>query len=60
MGQRGYFDALYSPAAKSWFLFKQDNPQTQRLSENIQKINDEFQCELLFHKKGLVDYWKGF
>jgi hypothetical protein len=60
MGQWGYSDALYSPAAKSWFLFKQDSPQTQRLSENIQKINDEFQCELLFHKKGFVDYWKGF
>ena len=60
MEQCGYSDSIYSPAAKSCFLFKQRNDCTRRLPGLIEDINVEFQSEFLFHKTGFVDFWEGF
>lgn len=60
MDQWGYSDSIYVPAAKSWFLFKAENPVTGDLPGLVRRINDQFQSELLHHRKGFMDYWKGF
>ena len=60
MEQWGYSDSMYSPAAKSWFLFKDRNEAITKLPRMIENINVELQTEFLFHKTGFVDYWKGF
>lgn len=60
MRQWGYSHSLYSPQAKSWFLFKKDHPAIDRLAAVAGDINREIQTQYFFHKAGFVDYWKGF
>lgn len=60
MEQWGYSQSIYSPAAKSWFLFKEGHPAGDGLSSRVAGLNDELQCEFFHHKAGFVDYWKGF
>ncbi len=60
MNQWGYSDSIYAPIAKSWFLFKKGNPLIKDLSGIIDRINNQFQSDIFHHKKGFVDFWKGF
>ena len=60
MKQWGYSSSIYSPSAKSWFLFKEGNPLIFDLPLLIRDINVELQTEFFLHKNGFVDYWKGF
>ncbi len=60
MRQWGYSDSIYAPAAKSWFLFKEDNPVTSNLAETVAELNDELQCTFFHQKVGFMYYWKGF
>lgn len=60
MRQWGYAASVYSPQAKSWFLFKRDNPRVNDLERAIEKINAEVQTHYFFYKPDFVDYWKGF
>jgi hypothetical protein len=60
MNQWGYSDSIYAPIAKSWFLFKKDNPAIEDLAGIVKRINSQFQSEMFHHKKGFVDFWKGF
>jgi Methyltransferase domain len=60
MEQWGYVASLYSPQAKSWFLFKKDFPELARLDEVAEGINNEFQTKYFYYKTGFVDFWKGF
>jgi hypothetical protein len=58
--QWDYAASIYSPQAKSWFLFKKDNPKINRLEAKISEINTEIQTRYFHYKDGFVDYWKGF
>lgn len=60
MKQWGYAASLYSPQAKSWFLFKDESPVLDCLHEVSEKINNELQSKYFHFKKGFVDFWKGF
>lgn len=60
MEQWGYAASVYSPQAKSWFLFKKGNPHLGQLEHTIQTINAEIQSSYFIFKQGFVDYWKGF
>ena len=60
MKQWGYAASIYSPQAKSWFLFKKNHGQLQALAQMVCDINAELQTEFFLHKDGFVDYWKGF
>jgi hypothetical protein len=60
MKQWGYAASLYSPQAKSWYLFKKKYPQLSQLGEKINAINREIQGTYFHYKAGFVDYWKGF
>jgi hypothetical protein len=60
MGQWGYVASLYSPQAKSWFLFKKDFPKLARLVTAVEEINNELQTKYFYYKSGFVDFWKGF
>jgi hypothetical protein len=60
MKQWGYEASLYSPLAKSWFLFKKDYPNIRQLEAISHNINKELQTKYLYYKEGFVDYWKGF
>jgi hypothetical protein len=60
MEQWGYAASIYSPQAKSWFLFKNDSPVLQNLESTINSINRELQTKYFYYKNGFVDYWKGF
>ncbi len=60
MEQWGYVASLYSPQAKSWFLFKDESPALDCLHEVSEKINNELQSKYFYYKKGFVDFWKGF
>ncbi len=57
MDQWDYRASIYCPVAKSWVLFKENNPDVKR---KVDLINSEFQTEYIIHKEGFVDYWKGF
>jgi hypothetical protein len=56
----GYAASLYSPYAKSWFLFKDESPVLNSLHEVSEKINNELQTKYFYYKSGFVDFWKGF
>lgn len=60
MEQWGYEVSIYSPQAKSWFLFKRGNPLLGDIEEKINQINKELQTRYFHVKRGFVDYWKGF
>lgn len=60
MEQWGYAASIYSPQAKSWFLFKKGHPLLDQLRAKVEAINRETQSECLIYKPGFVDYWKGF
>ena len=60
MEQWGYSDSIYSPQAKSWFLFKKDAPVIHDLEKKVGEINRELQTKYFFYKNGFMDYWKGF
>ncbi|PTQ71600.1 methyltransferase family protein [Pseudomonas sp. GV071] len=60
MDQWGYSKSVYSPQAKSWFLFKDSHPQIKNLHKKIDAINNELQTKYFISKDGFVDYWKGF
>lgn len=60
MEQWGYAASLYSPQAKTWFLFKAGNPHLSTLAEQVARINEELQTPYFHYKAGFVDYWKGF
>lgn len=60
MEQWGYTESVYSQLAKSWFLFKAKTPGIEDLKSNILRINQELQCNFFHHKKGFLDFWKGF
>lgn len=60
MKQWGYAASLYSPQAKSWFLFKKDSQIINNIESISNNINRELQKKFFYYKKGFVDYWKGF
>jgi len=60
MEQWGYAASIYSPQAKSWFLFKKNFPEIENLETKVNEINKEIQTEYFHYKAGFVDYWKGF
>ena len=60
MEQWGYAASVYSPQAKSWFLFKKQHPRLTDLEARISDINGEVQMKYFHYKAGFVDYWKGF
>lgn len=60
MNQWEYSDSVYAPIAKSWFLFKNENPLTEDLAGIVERVNNQFQSDIFHHKKGFVDFWKGF
>lgn len=60
MEQWGYVASIYSPKAKSWFLFKNNYAQLSFLEARISSINRELQNNYFSYKAGFVDYWKGF
>lgn len=60
MEQWGYKASIYSPQAKSWYLFKNNYPHLDSLEERVMQINSELQTNYFFYKDGFVDYWKGF
>lgn len=60
MEQWGYAASVYSPQAKSWFLFKKDSPIINILENTIMSINQELQTPYFHYKNGFMDYWKGF
>jgi hypothetical protein len=60
MKQWGYSASIYSPQAKSWFLFKEKQPQLHRLEKVATAVNRELQQGYFYYKAGFVDYWKGF
>lgn len=60
MKQWGYTASVYSPQAKSWFLFKEENNSVNNLEGRILAINREIQSDYFYYKPGFVDYWKGF
>jgi SAM-dependent methyltransferase len=60
MKQWGYVASIYSPKAKSWYLFKADCPQLPLLQQKVQTINHDLQTDYFHYKRGFVDYWKGF
>lgn len=60
MEQWGYAKSIYSPQAKSWFLFKSDHPEIENIHSIVASINNELQTEYFFSKDGFLDYWKGF
>ncbi|AJK45366.1 hypothetical protein BGL_1c08330 [Burkholderia plantarii] len=60
MDQWGYAASIYSPQAKSWYLFKRDHPLLGELEARVAMINRELQTTYFHYKPGFVDYWKGF
>ncbi len=60
MQQWGYAASIYSPQAKSWFLFKRDNPRIKELKRAVERMNAEVQTQYFHYKADFVDYWKGF
>jgi len=60
MKQWGYAASIYSPQAKSWFLFKKDSPLINDFEHIVEAINRELQTKYFHYKNGFVDYWKGF
>ena len=60
MEQWGYAASIYSPQAKSWFLFKANCSQLNGLEKMAGGINKEIQTKYFYFKPGFVDYWKGF
>lgn len=60
MKQWGYAASLYSPQAKSWFLFKNDHPRLDSLERVASAVNRELQLGYFYYKPDFVDYWKGF
>ena len=57
MKQWGFNSSIYCIIGKIWILFKKE---PENLVDKINSINKEFQKEIIFYKKGFVDYWKGF
>jgi hypothetical protein len=60
MQQWGYAASIYSPQAKSWFLFKKNFHQLSCLEEFVGEVNKEMQTQYFFYKPDFLDYWKGF
>lgn len=60
MAQWGYAASVYSPLAKSWWLFKAGHPALDRLEAIVEAINAEVRMKYFLYKPGFVDYWKGF
>jgi Methyltransferase domain len=60
MKQWGYAASIYSPQAKSWYLFKAGSTLLPVLQQKVQAINDALQTQYFHYKPGFVDYWKGF
>ena len=60
MKQWGYAASIYSPQAKSWFLFKKDCHQVNWLEALVGEVNREMQTQYFYYKPCFVDYWKGF
>ena len=58
MKQWGYVASIYSPQAKSWFLFKEKYPKLNLLSDLVTQVNLEIQAKYLYFKLGFMDYWK--
>ena len=57
MNQWGYRSSIYCPKSKSWILLKKE---IENINQVIHSINQEFQTDFLYYKKGFIDYWKGF
>lgn len=60
MEQWGYASSIYSPQAKSWFLFKKDYSRLKELESKVAEINKSIRTKYFYYKSGFVDYWKGF
>jgi len=60
MEQWGYAASIYSPQAKSWYLFKNGCAHLNDLEAMVAEINRELQTTYFHYKSGFVDYWKGF
>lgn len=60
MRQWGYCVSIYSPQAKSWFLFKEKYKNLENLKNICDEINKEIQKIYFLHKDDFLDYWKGF
>ena len=52
--------SIYCPTAKSWFLFKDTNIKYDDATNIVARVNNQFQQEYLFIKRGWVDFWRGF
>jgi hypothetical protein len=55
MEQWHYESSIYCPIARCWVLLKKDK---EDILGKIEKINEDFQQDYLFYKKGFLDYWK--
>ena len=58
--QWGYEASIYSPQAKSWWLFKRGSAALKRLESTVERINEELRMKYFHYRPGFVDYWKGF
>jgi len=57
MKQWKYESSIYCPKSKSWVLFKKE---PHYLKKVVKQVNEEFQTDYFYYKKGFMDYWKGF
>ena len=60
MAQWGYAASIYSPLAKSWWIFKNGSPVLGHLEATVERINTELRMKYFHYQAGFVDYWKGF
>ncbi len=60
MQQWGYAASLYSPQARSWFLFKANYPKLAQIEKAATETNIELRVGYFSWKPGFVDYWKTF
>lgn len=60
MKQWNYVSSVYSPQAKSWFLFKDGYAKLFDIENSIKEINKEIQKNFFHYKEGFLDYWKGY
>lgn len=60
MAQWGYAASVYSPLAKSWWLFRAGHPALERIEDIVDTVNTELRMKYFLYKPGFVDYWTGF
>ena len=58
MKQWNYQSSIYCPLAKCWVLLKGKNQKENRMADLAKAINDEFQFNYLYYKRGFMNYWR--